>query len=535
MSNDSFNDLFAGLHSVNRENHDNKKEEKTNDTPKQTTNNKDSDSFNKMLNSLQTHKADSKKAKDEQSSSKFKQALGNHEQSSKTDLYKSGMDKIKVTRDGKTLEEMLPTLRGGTLPIDDQIKKLKSNENEVEVNGHIKHDERYLEHHKLIDNQKSDAIAREKLSNKYVQRNSRYTENEKIIMTNLGLDMKGLVNVMKKPNDQLTRYDKMKILSVGRKGLERYYKGKRFRVTRGDTDMLEFLAKFKLASVRILSMIRDETQSITNRRLQRMKKNGLTADYEVPGLATVWTITEIGMAIIGYDLTTYRQRRPKMSVLPPIIGINYVAACLWHNKFNVLFLDDFPGKHKTINGADGKSWKTDGENLVSELEIRSSFGKEMKPQGDSSFSGVSASSQEIVIKNAQLTWHKWVKDGHNQVSPELYPGNEYLWILFPEGGLTVSFHVPDLVIQRDRDSDGRPKSIAVECELTKKSHKNYVNTMRAYKEDKYLYEKVIWITNNAAIERRLREAAEEVGYTDYDIVPFTNKSGIFKDRDILHI
>ena len=117
----------------------------------------------------------------------------------------------------------------------------------------------------------------------------------------------------------------------------------------------------------------------------------------------------------------------------------------------------------------------------------------------------------------------------------MFPGNEYLWILFPEGGLTVNFHVPDLVINRPRDNDGNPQSIAVECELTRKSHKNYVNTMRAYMEDKYVYKKVLWITNNSAIVRRLQEAAKEIGFTRYDIVPFTNENGIYRNRDIWHI
>ena len=452
----------------------------------------------------------------------------------KISLDKPGMDEIKVTPDGRTLSDMLPHLRGGKNPIDKQLDELKSGKSEVTINGKIKSDNRYTRHNKQVETKKKNANARRKLSTKFIQRNTKYTEEEKIIMTNLGMTGKDLELTMRLPNDKLTKGDKLRILAAGTKGLERYYKGKRFRVSRGDDDIIQFLAKFKLANTRTLSKLRNETQSVTNRRLRRLKKNGLVADSEIPGLGTVWSVTEIGMALSGYELTTYRQRTPKMSVLPPIIGINYVASCLWHNSFNVLFLNDYPANNKTMTGSDGHEWKARGEDLVSELEIRSSYGKELRPNEGSSF-GVSVSSQDIVIKNAQILWHKWDKDGRNSVSPEMFPGNEYLWILFPEGGLTVNFHVPDLVINRPRDNDGNPQSIAVECELTRKSHKNYVNTMRAYMEDKYVYKKVLWITNNSAIVRRLQEAAKEIGFTRYDIVPFTNETGIYRNRDIWHI
>lgn len=451
-------------------------------------------------------------------------------------LDKPGMDKIIVTPDGHNLSDMLPHLRsGGRDTLEAELKKYRVGDKAVEINGKTLSDNRYTKHKEVIEKNHNRQEAKRKLAVRYIQKNARYTEDEKIIMTNLGFSPSQFKKMMNAPESELTRADKEKILAMGGKSLERVYKGKRFRITHADNEILEFLAKFKVAGTRILSKLKGETQGATNRRMRRMKRGGVVADYEIPGLGTVWTITEIGMGLTGYELKTYRQAKPKMSTLPPVIGVNYIASCLWRNNFNVLYLDDYPSHNKTLFGSDGKQWREVGEDLVSELEIRSSFAKEQALYAPGQGVRANATSQENIIKKAQLEWHQWVKDGKNPISPEMYPGNEYMWIVFPEGGLTVSHHIPDLVLSRDRDKDGTPHSIAVECELTKKKQQNYINTMRAYKEDKYIYEKVVWVTNSRAIERALTEAAEKVDFDRFDIVPFTNEQGIYRNRDIWYI
>ena len=552
MSDSSFDDLFSGLHSYGTAN-DKKKEEKpaikkavkpvSKPVNKQVVENKPVDkpanSRSKYISKLPTFEQNTNDTPKKPSGIRGK--LNSKPQAVNKGIRSTSIPNKKkydpsdpvITPDGKTLSDMLPHLSGdrsSTIKYDNAtelVHKAKDLNSEVKTPARGRHIEK-------IKNKTEEYETRRKLASKYVQRNNRYTQDEKIIMTNLGMTAKDLTDVMKMPEEKLTKGDKLRILAAGSAGNERYFKGKMFRATRGDNDMLEFLSRFKLANTRTLSIIRGENQKAANRRLKRLRKNGLVADYEIPGLGTVWTVTEVGMALAGNDLQTYRQRRPKMSVLPPIIGINYVAACLWHNSYNVLFLDDYPAHNKTMFGNDGKTWTSQGEDLVSELEIRSSWGRELKPNEGSTF-GVNGGTQDIVIHNAQMTWRKWVSNGKDVDSPETYIGNEYLWILFPEGGMTVSFHVPDLVIKRKRNDDGTPESIAVECELSRKSHKNYVNTMRAYMEDKYLYKKVIWITNSSAIERRLRDAAKEIGFKNFDIVPFTNQDGIFRNRDIWYI
>lgn len=86
-------------------------------------------------------------------------------------------------------------------------------------------------------------------------------------------------------------------------------------------------------------------------------------------------------------------------------------------------------------------------------------------------------------------------------------------------------HCPDLVIARPRDRvTGRPRSIAVELELTAKTEDEYMRTMCAYTGTcgKLLYGKVVWQVVNAALGNLIRRGAVKAGAVegrDFVIVP----------------
>lgn len=436
-----------------------------------------------------------------------------------------------VTPDGRSLEEVILGIRSGTTPADKKLAELKAGLTETTVNGKVKPDDRYTKHAEGLSRKKSKAEKRIAASKKFLQKNSRYTEEEKLIMRSLGMNPKELVAAVSKKS-KLTKGDKAKLLKMGALGEERFFKGKRFRATVGDLDILIFLAKFKFASVRILSRLRSEPQPQTWRKLNRLKRGGLVYDTEVIGMGTIWTLTEIGMSFAGYDFRTWRQNAPKVSTLPPLIGINHIAACLWNNEQNVLALDDFPSCNRMVHKA-GKESLVQGESLVSELELRSSLSKEIKPTFAPTPDGYNYYGQ--VGEAARALFHEWDSQGRKGVSPEFEIGQEFCWVLFPNSNLTQTFHVPDLVVARQRDEDGRPRSIAVELELHAKSIKRYKGILMAYKLDKHLYEKVVWVTNNNSIAKKIITAAEEVGLTKFDVVPAINENGIYRNRDIWHI
>lgn len=438
-----------------------------------------------------------------------------------------------VTPDGRTLNEMLLHMRSGATKLDETLTKFKSGSRKSKINGKEKEDDRYTKHAEVIDKETQKNEARKKASKKFLQRNSRYTEEEKIIMKSLGLNPDEFTTMLSK-RSELSEADKAKLLDAGRLGTERYFKGKRFRATIGDLDIIQFLAKFKFCNTKILSRLRDEPQSRTWRKLTRLKEGGLVADSEVISMGTIWYLTEAGMALSGYNFPTLRTRFPKTSTMPPVIGANHVAACLWNNSFNILMLEDFPAYNKLVEKK-GELTYVKGENLISELEIRSSLGKEAQPSFGAKPNSMSGNMYDVVGERARAMWHEWESNGRNSNSPEFEIGNEFMWVLYPESGLTKSYHVPDLILSRSRNADGTPRSIAVEVELNPKSDERYVQILMAYKLDNYLYDKVVWVTNSTSITRKLTNIADEIGLENFDVVPMTNENGIYKNRDIWHI
>lgn len=436
-----------------------------------------------------------------------------------------------VTPDGLRMSEVLLAKRAGKTKLKNKKKSVELGLEELELNGKTKKDKRYTKHKAVLEAEKKRDADRISASKKFIQKNARYTEEQKLIMRTLGLEPGDFEKVMSKKS-KLTPAQKAEFAAAGMQGVDRFFKGRRIRPTVADHDIIEFLAKFKFASAKILSRIRGESVNSVWRKLDRLKKGGLVMDREVIGLGTIWALTTAGMAFSGYDFAPFSIRAPKTSTFAPIIGVNHVAACLWNNNFNILMLDDFPQSNRLVE-VDGEPTYIRGETLVSEQEIRSSLLKEGQPsfgQGPSQ-----GTMYEQVAMQAKAVWNEWEVAGRPYDSPEFEFGNEYLWVLYPEDDLTVSYHVPDLVLMRERRDDGSPQSIAVEVELNQKSEARYMKTLMAYKLDDKVYDRVIWITNNASIGRKLANVAREIGLDNFDVVPMRNENGPYKNRDIWYI
>lgn len=445
-------------------------------------------------------------------------------------LEKPGMDEIKVTPDGRTLSEMLPSLRGGRRKVDEVIQDIKDEDKHVDVDGKKVSDNRYTKHVENIEKERAEQEKRKELSNKFLQRNAKFTEQEKIIMENLGINNEQFAKIM--GSDELTLKEKEEVLALGKHGAEKHFKGRRYRTTVGDMAMLEFLAKFKFANTRILRWISDEPQGRTWRKLNRLRENGLVENKTIIGIPDLWGATPAGVAISGYDFDPGLRPMPKMATISSTMGVNYLAACLWFNKVNVLNLEDFPAENRKIpTQPDGRN-RTRGEELVSELEIRSSLGKEINPNSTTMQNRGDQRLYDVIRANVMQSFMEWEAGGKRGESPEFAIGNEYMWILYPTDGLTLSYHVPDLVVKRDRGPNGEPRSIAVELERYDKSNDRYDDIMMAYKLDEHLYEKVVWVTPNTRVARKLKQAADNVGFDRISILPIITKTGTFNDTDI---
>lgn len=445
-------------------------------------------------------------------------------------LEKPGMDEIKVTADGRTLAEMLPGMRSGNKSINEKMREITKQKSVVEIDGKKFSDNRYTKHIEVIEKEREEQEKRIALSKRFLQRNAKFSEEEKIIMKNLGVTNKEFTNLMK--STELSRKDKEVILGLGRYGAEKYFKGRRYRTTVGDQALLEFLVKFKFANTRILKWISNEPQGRTWRKLNRLRNSGLVESKTIIGIPDLWGATPAGVGVAGYSFSAGLRPMPKVLTISATLGVNYVAACLWFNSINVLNLDDFPARNRIIALQEDGVDRVRGENLVSELEIRSSLGKEINPQSTTMRTLGDERLYDVISSNVRAEFERWEQSGRVGESPEFALGNEYMWILYPTSQLTLSYHVPDLVVKRERGPNGEPRSIAVEMERYDKSPDRYDKIMLAYKLDEYLYEKVIWITPNTRVARALEEAAKSVGFENYSIIPIITETGTYNKADI---
>ena len=448
----------------------------------------------------------------------------------KIPLQKPGMEEIKVTADGRTLAEMIPGLRGGNKTTNEIFKNIKEQAGVVEANEKKFSDSRYLKHAKPIEDKRAAQDERRAFSNKFLQKNAKFTEQEKIIMENLGITNEQFTNLM--GSKKLNKKEKERILALGKYGTEKYFKGRRYRTTVGDTAMLEFLAKFKFANTRILRWISNEPQGRTWRKLNRLRNNGLTESKSLIGVPDLWAATPAGIAIAGYNFKPGLRPMPKMMTVSSTMGVNYIAACLWFNTVNVLNLDDFPANNRIISVQEDGRDRARGEMLISELEIRSSLGREITPTSSTMQRLGDERLYDVISANVRDEFEKWEEGGKLGESPEFALGNEFMWILYPTSQLTLSYHVPDLVVKRERGPKGEPRSIAVELERHEKDSSRYDKTMLAYKLDEYLYEQVVWITPNTRVARALERSAKNVGFTRYTIVPIITETGVYNKQDI---
>lgn len=312
-------------------------------------------------------------------------------------------------------------------------------------------------------------------------------------------------------------------VAAGRKGMER---GKSPRFGQKEREVLEFLAMFRYATDHQLARMFSEAPGTAYNRLKRLRQQGLVIDKKIYGNRPIWFLTDAGLIISGYDLPRITESKLTFSMFPHQFTVNNTAANLWGANIDVLGLHDYPSKHR-INS---KNEFTFGENLVSELEIQSSFGKVKSFEKADVF-------RPALMGNVDRDFKKWENAGGPEFgsSPEMHYGNEYMWSLMPPYNLQLAYHVPDLVVKRDRNADGSPNSIAVEIEISNKPADSYEKTLLAYKADKRLYGKVIWVCKSAGPAGKIERIAKDIGLWQegrVDVVPIVTENGVFKDRDL---
>jgi hypothetical protein len=322
------------------------------------------------------------------------------------------------------------------------------------------------------------------------------------------------------------RRERLRLHGQGLRGRRVFERGSRLRFSGRDREVLRFLAMFRYATDSQLSRMFSVVPRTMLNRLLKLRKQGLVIDRKMYGARPIWFLTEAGLLLSGLDLPRVTESKLTFSMFPHQFTVNHVAANLWGANVNVLGLKDFPAK----NRVDGQGVVTFGEELVSELEIQSSFGKiKMFDKAEVYRPGL--------LKSIANEFQVWEESGGVSFgpSPEMVLGNEYMWALMPPTIVGLAYHVPDLVVKRERAADGSPRSIAVEVEINNKPTHNYEKTLRAYRDDMRLYEKVVWVCKNIGPARKLENIAKEIGLWQegrIEILPIVTADGVFKERDL---
>lgn len=305
-----------------------------------------------------------------------------------------------------------------------------------------------------------------------------------------------------------------------------------YRLLQRDREVLEFLAAFRYAPAKTLCAMFAEAEATAYRRLRRLRAMGLVDSERLYGLDRIWHLTQAGMVMSGFDLSRFTRSKLTFTMIPPQLVVNHLAANLWGATINVIEDDEFPRHNRpdyTTAGQRENGGMGPGELVVSELEIQSSLSRVR------GFDKADVYKPQIValIEAEFKKWRSLPADERGP-SPEQLFGHEFMWALYPPALERKAHHVPDLVVKRPRRADGSPASVAIEVELSNKSEKEYERTLRTYRADKLIYDKVIWVCHTIGPARKLERVAKELGLWQegrIQIVPILTKDGVFRDRD----
>lgn len=338
--------------------------------------------------------------------------------------------------------------------------------------------------------------------------------------------MRGPMNTAMEHETEAQRRERSLVIAQVLNGKDAMNRNSKLKFSEKDRQTLQFLAAFRYATdAQLAHMFSNSTVTAYN-RLHRLREKGLVIDRKIYGARPIWFLTRAGMMVSGMDLPRVTESKITYSMFPHQFTVNNTAANLWGANDNVLNLPEYPAK----NQIDAKGNPVFGERLCSELEIQSSLSRLRMGEKAGTF-------RPELRKKIDLAFAQWERAGGVEFgsSPEMMYGNEFMWSLFPPSTVRLAYHVPDLVVMRDRTPDGKPQSIAVEIEINNKPSDRYEKTLLAYKLDTLIYDKVVWVCKSKGPAQKLEQVAKEVGLWQQgriDIVPVISDGKVFTGRDL---
>ena len=312
-------------------------------------------------------------------------------------------------------------------------------------------------------------------------------------------------------------------------GRDAYRKNSAVAFTQKDQDTIEFIAMFRFAKASHIANIHSVRVDTATKRLEKLRDRGLVINTALPGTEDLWFLTEPGVAVSGYDVKKADSTRYNYNVYPHYFGINHVASNLWGGNLDLLREPGFP----FMNRRDREGNPMLGEELVSEYLIQSAFGRVTTMAKFEQY-------RHELVSSIDRKFELWESNGGVEFgpSPEMIQGNEHMMVMIPPRSVNHAYHVPDLVVKRDRNADGTPESIAVEIELANKSEESYRKALQSFYHDRRIFKKVVWVCRRPSTARKLTEIGADIGLVQerrLEVVPFFTDEGSFKGKSFWQI
>lgn len=347
--------------------------------------------------------------------------------------------------------------------------------------------------------------------------------------------------------------------------LKRDSRAKAFQMTKRDQQVLDYLVRFRFATIRDVSRVAGWSESYmkTNRRFNSYLDLGLVRAERVP-LENFRYVqaTPLGVKLSLYSfLGSENDNDVLRSNRGHQFGLSSLASHLMNHRrdadeteHDLLGLGDdewLKLRHEILSGA---------SHVVSEREYRSSWTRIRVSATGRSPSSLTDAKYRHAMENLYRKAHENPDDMSSELkgdtfeffstNPEYMGENAWLWVIYGNdviqndgnGGIrrlsvdsgmvslddkgrpvintqrgdlfSTQDHCPDLVIARPRDrKTGRPNSIAVELEITGKDIDDYFQTMCGYTSrcGRLLYKMVVWQVVNAAVGNKIRAGAVKAG------------------------
>jgi hypothetical protein len=265
-------------------------------------------------------------------------------------------------------------------------------------------------------------------------------------------------------------------------------------ITAIDLRLMQHIGVHKACSSSVAAVLLGVTQRTASRRLAGLKELKVVNCHEI-GKNLYWYLTPKGADLLvqeGYaaadDLTTGRSDQFDLAAASHTLAVSMTAAHF-------------------VAGTAGTA--VDAKQIIGETAIRRAWGRvagnfEKKDLYGRGYAGEQLKRSIVQrIKAGSLAWDQVMNE-----APALWTVTTQKDANAPRGR---QFHHPDLVVNLESGRGRAPQSIAFEIELSAKKASDYEAILTTYKNDLFVYAKVVWVVRDTNVHALITAAAEKVG------------------------